>query len=202
MAKERMVLVVDDKQGPRDEIARAFEMDEEFDFKVEKAASEKEAIEILKRQERRYDVVTIDWMFPSSKDGGLEVLNFLNNLKLYLPKVKIVYTAYPSIKNCVKAMKAGADNYIEKTDPTKSLKELLESVKEELRSRKSDENEPDPNWLKEHFDELMQKHRGELIAFIDGKLVGHASTKRKLLEELKERYPNEEPFIMFAPEQI
>ncbi|MFH0773869.1 MAG: response regulator [bacterium] len=197
MVKPRKVLIVEDDQKAREEIKRAFRMDEEFEFEVSEAATVEEATEILKK-ERRFDVVVIDWRLESLEDGGLEVLDLMNKIKVYFPKIKIVYTAYATLENCVKAMKAGADDYIDKNQ-VGSLKKLLESAKEKLRARKFDDNEPDNEWLSEHFEELNDKYYGEILAFIDSKVVGHAKTKRKLMEEVKKQYPDEEPFIMYAP---
>ncbi|MCP4349853.1 MAG: response regulator [Desulfobacterales bacterium] len=198
MAKPRKVLIIEDKQKASEEMERMFTMDEEFEFIVTKVPTVEDAIMILKNEEKRFDLVVIDWQLGPVKDGGLKILE---DLKIYLPKIKIVFTAYAIIEDCVKAMKAGADDYIDKNQ-SGSLEKLLNSAKEKLRLRKYEEHEPESEWLAEHFFELREKYYGELIAFIDGKLVGHASTKRELLEKVKKNYPDEKPFIMVAPVEV
>jgi len=198
MAKPRKVLIIEDELRARQAIARAFTMDEEFKFEVTGVATVEEATDILKKAERRFDLLVIDWKLDPEGEGGLRLLEAG---KIYLPKIKIIYTAYATLEDCVKAMKAGADDYIDKNQPD-SLKKLLESAKEEIKAWEFEEHEPDPQWLNEHLEELRAKYHGELIAFIDGKVVAHAPTKRELLKKVKEKYPDEEPFIMFAPVEV
>lgn len=195
MTRSIRVLIIEDDQNAREEIGRALSVDDKFNFEVTGVSTVEEAIEILKN-ERRFDLLVIDWRLDR-EEGGLELLNVG---KEYFPKIKIVYTAYASIEDCVKAMRAGADDYIDKNQPG-ALEKLLGSAKELLRARRSDEHEPDSQWITEHLEELMDYH-GELIAFIDGGMVDHASTRRELIEKVKNRYPDEEPFIMFAPAEV
>lgn len=198
MEKSRRVLIIEDDPTARKDIERAFTMDEEFNFKVTGVATVEEATKVLKKEERRFDLVVIDWILEPEKEGGLKILE---SLKIYLPKIKIVYTAYATLEDCVKAIKAGAADYIDKNQPD-SLKKLLESAKEKLKTWKFEEHEPDRQWLNEHLEELRAKYHGELIAFIEGKVVAHARTERQLRDKVKKRYPDEEPFIMFAPVEI
>lgn len=196
-SKPRRVLIIEDDPKVREEIKRAFTMDDEFVFEVTESATVEKATKILEK-ERRFDLLVIDWRMMPVEDGGLKLLNVG---KGYFPKIKIVYTAYATLEDCVRAMKAGADDYIDKNQPG-SLEKLLESAKEKLRARKFEDHGPDSEWLSEHIEELREKYHGELIAFIDGKVVGHAPTERKLREEVKKKYPDEEPFIMFAPVEV
>lgn len=192
MTKPMRVLIIEDDLNAREEIGRALSMDDEFEFVVTGVSTVNEAIEILKK-ERRFDLLVIDWRLDP-EGGGLKLLN---EGKEYFPKIKIIFTAYDSIEDCVKAMRAGADDYITKNQPG-ALDMLLGSAKKLLRARRSDEHEPDSQWIAEHLEGLMDYH-GELIAFIDGEVVDHAPTRRKLIEKVKKIYPDEEPFIMFAP---
>ncbi len=195
----RRILIIDDEKIVRDELKRIFEVDELYNFVVETADSYKEAESILIKCEKRFDVVIIDWRFdPDESDGGKKILKELNKS---LPKIKIVYTAYPTFDNCVFAMKSGANNYIDKNRP-KSTKILLNAVKEELKKFTQDEHEPTSAWIAEHIEELQEKYTGELIAFINGKPVASSSKKKDLLEEVKKKYPNEKPFIMFKPMEV
>ena len=199
MTKPMRVLIIEDDQNAREEIGRALSVDGEFNFEVTGASTVEEATEILKR-ERRFDLVLIDWRLDR-EEGGSEILDMMQEkISPYFPKIKIVYTGYASMAGCVKAMRAGADDYIDKNQPG-ALEKLLGSAKELLRARRFDEHEPDSRWIAEHLEELMDYH-GELIAFIDGEVVDHASTRRELTEKVKKRYPDEEPFIMFAPAEV
>jgi DNA-binding NtrC family response regulator len=175
------------------------ENDIDFSFEIKTAESVEEAIDVLKDEERRFDVVIIDWRLAESKTE-LEVLDGLKALRPHFPKIKIVYTAYPSIENCVKAIKAGADDYIDKTEPG-SLDRLIDSIKRELFARKHEDNEPDREWVDEHFDELRERYYGELIAFIDGKVVDHGKNRKELEKRVMEKY-GEKPYIMFAPVEV
>jgi len=200
MNNTKKLLIIDDDKNVSYTLKRMFQRDKDYDFEVHEAGSIKEADEILKnafeKDVRRFDVVIIDWKFDKEDiHGGLKILE---DLKQYLPKVKIIYTAVPEYDNCVKAIKAGADNYIIKPN----LEKLLEAVKEELRLRKADKNEPDYSWYRDNAEMLYDKYRGELLAFIDGILVDHDKSKRELLKKVKEKYPDEEPYLMYAPVDI
>lgn len=196
--KERRVLVIEDEKKVREDIERAFTMDGEFSFKpVIGVASVEEAIKVLEK-EKRFDLLIIDWKLKDGKEG-VEILK--KRLQVFLPKIKIVFTAYASISDCVRAIRAGADDYIDKNQED-NLKKLLDAAKERLRERKYEENEPDDQWLEAHFDELYDNYYGELLAFIDGELIDHAKTERELREKVKQKYPDKEPFIMFAPMRV
>jgi len=197
VTKPKKVFIIGSNLKTSEKIERAFNMDNEFTFEVTAVATEDEATEILKR-EGRFDIVIIDWRLGPIENG---VLKMLESFKTYLPKIKIVYTAHATLEDCVKAMKAGADDYIDKNQQG-ALNKLLDSAKEKLKARKFEEHEPDNRWLAEHIEELMDKYHGDLIAFIDGKVVDHAPTRRKLIERVKKNYPDEEPFIMFAPVEV
>lgn len=198
MTKIRNVLIIEDDSKVRTDIKRAFRVDDEFEFAVTGVATVEEANRIMREEKKRFDLLVIDWRLEHVKDGGLKIL--LEGKK-YFPKIKIVYTAYATIENCVKAVKSGADDYIDKSQ-SDSLEKLRDSAKEKLRARQFEEHEPDSEWLNEHLVELKEKYYGELIAFIEGKVVDHASTEQELIEKVKKKYPDKEPFIMFAPVEV
>jgi DNA-binding NtrC family response regulator len=198
MKKSKKVLIIEDELKARKTIERALMDDADYDFTIKGAASVKEAAETIKKDDRRFDVVVIDWRLGQEKEGGLKVLE---GIKAFFPKIKIVFTAYATIENCVKAMKAGADDYIDKNQPG-SLQKLIDSIKAELAAYKFEENEPDPNWLDEHFDELKEKYSGQVLAFINGELVAVAPTQKSLLEKLKKEYGEVRPYIMYAPVEV
>jgi len=194
--KPRRVLIIEDERRGREEIKRAFTMDEEFVFEVTELATVEEALRILEK-EKRFDLVVIDWRLNDKREEGLEVLN---KAKIHMPKIKIVYTAYATLDDCVRAMRAGAYHYIDKNQPG-SLKKLLECAKEKLRTLKFEDHEPDSEWLYDHLEELRDKYYGQLIAFIDGKIVDHGKSKRELEERVMKKY-GEKPYIMFAPMEV
>lgn len=199
--RPRKVLIIDDEERVRERIRRTFEFDEdEFTFEVKDVGTIEEAEKILK-YESRYDLVIIDWRLKK-EDSGYDVLKILEKLFTYFPILKIVYTAYPTYDNCVKAMNAGSNHYIDKNEKN-SLEKLLNVSKELLRERKHiDKNVPDPKWLEDHYDELAEKYPYEFIAFIDGKMVGHAPTKKVLEIFLKDNYPDEVPYILIASREF
>src|SRR3990172_6908174 len=119
MKKTKKVLIIDDEKPIRDAIKTTFKSDKEYDFETHEAVNEEDAMAILKDSKRRFDVVIID-------------LNLTGKTE-----------------NVVRAMKAGADNVIDKAQDG-SIKKLLKAVKEELRARGSDENEPDDDYLQQH----------------------------------------------------
>ncbi len=199
----KKILFVEDTENFSKELERVFKNDNFFkEAEISIVATVDEALEKFQEQfkqenQSRFDLVVIDWHLMDKENGGLEVLS---SSKPYCPKIKIVFTAHDSYENCVKAIKIGANDYIPKGKKG-SIKKLIESAKQLLQARKYEKHEPESQWLRENMDELIE-YKGELLAFIHGRIVAHAKSKNELLEKVKQSYPEEEPFIMYAPEII
>jgi FixJ family two-component response regulator len=118
----------------------------------------------------------------------------------------IVLTAYPSIPNCVEAMRAGAWDYLEKVpeDGSDPYQNLLNTLRQACSMRMKDPDarkvDHDAKWVHDHLGELMKQYPGRLIAVLDAKVVGDAKTYEELSEELKDKFPLAKPTIISIPD--
>lgn len=141
-------------------------------------------IEKLKKEKQFYDIVIVDMKMDDSEEKGLEIL------KLPQPSLKIVLTALSSVENCIKCLKAGAYDYIDKNsiqdDPYKRLEsEIRAGLEERLR-------EPEDifmKWKEENLARLQKKYGGKYIAVIAEEVVDADKNKQALNKRLKENYP-------------
>ena len=115
-------------------------------------------------------------------------------------------TAFPTIPNCVQAMRAGAWDYIEKnpadhSDPYEQLLASLHSACEyRLKNPQRAETNPDSNWVHEHLPELMEKYPGQLVAVLYEKVVDSDPKFGRLSKRLKEKFPLARPTIVSIPD--
>ena len=199
------VLVVDDEQA-----VTIKENLEDFTFQepkfgiitpvgcaIETAVSIKEAEEKISRLKKKiqfYDIMTIDMKMPNSDEEGLKIF------KMQLSCIKIVLTAHPTIQNCVKCLKAGAFDYIEKNpvnfDPYEKLKSLM---KQGLVERLKKPFDPFMRWLNKNLSKFIKQYSGEHIAVIDETVVEHDLDYDALMKRVKKNYPFHHPFIAPIP---
>ena len=200
--KSKQILIIEDDVDIADDIKNKFENDNEFEFQIMIKLNFQEAEQYLRTLDKRLDVVIIDLELDEDKKfKGFEGFEVLENLATYLPKIKIVFTYHNQIHYCVRAIKAGADDYILKRGP-ESYTLLLNTVKGYLRKRKEDEHEPDSRYLDQIIEEYKgEKYRGHYLAFIEGKVVGYDKDKEVLISRIQKEH-DIKPFIMLAPEEI
>jgi two-component system response regulator HydG len=113
------VLVVDDELAMRESIAAWLTQD---GCLVAKAASGAEALAALERRE--FDIALVDVKMP-----GMDGVDLLERIKDEHPETLVVIiTAYGSIESSVRAMKAGASDYLLKPFDPEQLMLLLEKL--------------------------------------------------------------------------
>lgn len=152
--------------------------------------------------DKLYDIVITDMVMGENEDEGLQVLNDLRARSAVL----VVLTQYPSIPNCVKAMKAGAWDYIEKNpeDGSDPYERLCESVKKACdylqKNPERGTSNPDSLWAYKHLDELMKKFPGKLVAVLYERVVDSGDNVIELSERVKKKFPLTEPTIVSVPD--
>jgi DNA-binding NtrC family response regulator len=113
------ILIVDDEMVVRDSLARWFESE---DFEVMTASSASEALEQLARS--RFDLALVDIKMPGV--DGIELQQRLFQADPDLPV--IIMTGYASVETAVKALKAGAYDYITKPFDPDDLVHLVKNA--------------------------------------------------------------------------
>ncbi len=154
---------------------------------IETAGTCQEAIDKIKKlknEKQFYEVLIVDMKMDDSEEKGLEIL------ALPLPSLKIVLTALSSIENCIKSLKAGAFDYIDKNslqyDPYERLKKAM---REGLTSRLLEPENPFLEWEKKNLSQLIKKYGGKFIAVLAEEVVDADENQQALKERLKENYP-------------
>ena len=124
MAGERPILIVDDDQSLREELAAQLQVDGEFT--ADEAASVSEAEAKLQRHEQRFDALILDVGLP---DGdGRDLCANLRRRGLRMPIIML--TGSDEETDVVRGLEAGANDYIAK--PFR-LNELLARLRAQLR---------------------------------------------------------------------
>lgn len=124
---EGHILIVDDEEDTRYLLSKILEKE---GFNTLSVANGRQAFAILKKEE--IDIILCD--VNLAETNGLEVLE---GLKEACPLVEVIMlTAYGSIKDGVKAIKAGAYDYIIKGEDNNKLIPLLYRAQEKVRLQK------------------------------------------------------------------
>jgi len=123
------ILIIDDEAGIRESLQTLLEME---GYVVEAAANGDEGMARL--GERSFDLVLLDLALPDR--NGLEMLGELRAQDFHTAIIMI--TAYGTVENAVKAMQAGAVNFVQKPwDNEKLLADVRAAV---ARHRAEEEN--------------------------------------------------------------
>ncbi len=121
------VLIVDDEAEIRESLQTLLELE---GFEVETAETGEEGL--AQMAERPFDLVLLDLTLPGR--NGMEILSEIRTIDSRLPVIMI--TAYGTVENAVRAMQAGAANFIQK--PWDNEK-LLADVRVAVGWRKAEE---------------------------------------------------------------
>jgi DNA-binding NtrC family response regulator len=150
------VLIIDDEIGIRESLETLLEME---GYEVESAASAEEGIGCI--GERAFDLVLLDLALPD-RNG----IDLLRDLRIQDSQLSIIMiTAYGTVENAVKAMQAGAANFVQKPwDNEKLLADVRAAV---ARHRAEEENIQLKRALKQryNFENIVGKSEPMLKIF-------------------------------------
>jgi len=151
-----LVLIIDDEAAIRESLETLLELE---GYAVQSAASGEEGIACI--GERNFDLVLLDVALPD-RDG----IDLLGELHLQDPQLPIIIiTAYGTVENAVKAMQAGAVNFVQKPwDNEKLLADVRAAV---ARHRAEEENVQLKRALKQryNFENIVGKSEPMLKIF-------------------------------------
>lgn len=141
MKKKMSIMVVDDENIVRESLYHWFV---KSGHTVDTAATGFEALEKLER-------IPFDILFVDIKMPGMDGIELLGKVKSSYPDtIVIIITAYGSIESAIKAMKAGASDYLLKPFKPDYLSLVLEKV---TRQQKLTE---EYNYLKGHIERITR----------------------------------------------
>jgi DNA-binding NtrC family response regulator len=160
------VLIIDDEAAIRESLQAVLELD---GYEVESAGSGEEGLARL--GERTFDLVLLDLALPDR--NGIDLLTELHATE---PQISVVIiTAYGTVENAVRAMQAGAANFIQKPwDNEKLLADVRAAV---ARHRAEEENVQLKRALKQryNFENIVGKSEPMLKIF---DVVGQVAPSR------------------------
>jgi DNA-binding NtrC family response regulator len=160
------LLIVDDEESMLKGIE--FNLLDNPEYDVRTATGKEEAIEILKSSE--IDLVVSDLMMPGVEDG-LAVMSAAKE-QWYRPSV-LAMTAFETIENAVKAMQAGADDFISKGF---GIDELAFRIQGMLKKKNELDQLSNANKI---LQETLQQH------YSDYKIIGNSSQIADLLSRVQ-----------------
>jgi DNA-binding NtrC family response regulator len=187
-AVEKKVLVVDDEAIPRDRLGGAFAKCEEIKFKVYLAEYAREADGLISKN--AFDVVTVDLKLGSDVEAGFLWMQKQLLLSSCPEAVKIVVTMFPDRENVIRAMRAGAWDFVFKGEgvyETETVKRAVQRLKE-LAEAERVEKFLFGDWFPKNEQRLHKEFPGEHLAVDgEGNIIAHGRSRI----ELGEAFPPE-----------
>jgi len=114
------ILIIDDEAGIRDSLETLLTFE---GFTVEMAPEGQSGLEMLSSNE--YDLLLLDLSMPG--ESGIDLLPRIKRMRPELPVIMI--TAYGTVGNVVDALRAGADNFVQKPwDNEKLLADIRTAI--------------------------------------------------------------------------
>lgn len=114
------VLIIDDEAGIRDSLETLLTLE---GFQVEMAPEGSAGLDLLARNE--YDILLLDLSLPG--ESGIDLLPRIKSLRPDMPVIMI--TAYGTVGNVVDALRAGAENFVQKPwDNEKLLADIRTAI--------------------------------------------------------------------------
>lgn len=161
------ILIIDDELSIRKSIALALQDD---GYEVQEAESRPQALERI--EDQRFDLVVTDLFVPTESDG----LAILEACKHRQPEAMLlVMTAHGSIERTVAAVKAGADDFLQKGFTMAELELRLARLLEQKRLREEHRQ------LTERYEQLRSEVESR---YRFEEIVGNSKAIRDLLEFL------------------
>ncbi|MBU8892325.1 MAG: sigma-54 dependent transcriptional regulator [Bacteroidales bacterium] len=157
MNKEGRVLIIDDNQSVLDSLQLFLK----YKFKeITTLSNPNQITSLISRQE--FDIILLDMNFSAGVNSGNEGLYWLNEITKIAPEtIIILITAYGDSELAVKAIKAGAYNFIEKPWNNQKLLATMQAAFEMRKSKIKIKN-------LEHKQKALNQNTNQNFEFITG----------------------------------
>lgn len=208
------VLIVDDEKRICEALERRFiYTDSPYSFRVDTVQSFSECIK--KIRQNRYDIIVLDVRLEDDRTGLEASLSISEQLGKETP-IKIIFTGYPTYRDCVSALRNGAWDYIVKrdVDNKSALRIVVESATIRLQQidlRRMLKKEIGLEWLPLNMRELQTLYGGQYLALwgksevnaFHVEVIASGQDAFELQDNLKNWRKNhdlwEQPFIVAIP---
>lgn len=159
------ILIIDDEPGIRDSLEALLTLE---GFTVEMAPEGNTGLDLI--ASNQYDLLLLDLALPG--ESGIDLLPRIKRLRPELPVIMI--TAYGTVGNVVDALRAGAENFVQKPwDNEKLLADIRSAV---ARQRSAEE--------------VVQLKRTLKQRYSFESIIGKSDSMRKLLETVAQVAPS------------
>jgi DNA-binding NtrC family response regulator len=160
------ILIIDDESAIRDSLEVLLTLE---GYRVKMAADGDEGLRELELD--NFDLILLDLAMPGR--SGLELLPLIKERQPDIPVIMI--TAYGTVENVVEAIRAGADNFVQKPwDNEKLLADIRSAV---VRHRVEEENQQLKRTLKQRYNFTNIVGKSEIIMRVLD-LVGQVAPSR------------------------
>lgn len=174
------ILIIDDEKNIREGLAADFEMD---GYETRLAANGKEGLEIVKSEQ--IDLVITDLRMP----GGVSGEEVLRQITTKMPGIPvIVLTGHGSIDAAVKAMQAGAYDFLTKPLNLEQLETIVRKALQnrgEKTSQNQNSNQDDKNEKKSSSNSLSKSQKQESSYDSARDFIGKSPSIEKVREMIK-----------------
>lgn len=211
----KTVLIVDDEPRMCEIVKDAFlDCNERADFpyRFEVEASDSAADCVQKAREKTFDIIVLD-VRMEDETAGVKVALALALAEEFGPEmpVRIVFTGFPSYRQCVSVLRSGAWDYIVKEDVgEKPMSQIVVDSAvtrlQQLDLRREQEQRIAADWFPRHFRNLQKLHGGKVIALWHEpkvSVIANGSDAFELeanLREWRRKHPDwHQPFIVAIP---
>ena len=216
------VLIVDDEPRMCESLRDQFtDCNEEancpYEFEVDVALSAAECVKKVRSKNAGagklpYDVIVLDIRMEEEK-SGLEASSALHQQLGWEAPVRIIFTGFPSYRQCVEAIHHGAWDYIVKEDVgvTLAAQIVVDSALARLQQidlRQEQERRIAEDWLPRRLRELQEEYGGQFVALWDEEEVAVIASGRdtfeletRLKDWRKQHKYWEQPMVVLIPPQ-
>lgn len=164
-AETASILIIDDEPGIRDSLETLLLLE---GFAVEMAPEGQSGLDLL--TSRQYDLLLLDLALPG--ESGIDLLPRIKRLRPELPVIMI--TAYGTVGNVVDALRAGAENFVQK--PWDNEK-LLADIRSAIARHRSEE-------------QVVQLKRALKQRYSFDNIIGKSDVVTRLLETVAQVAPS------------
>jgi CheY-like chemotaxis protein len=194
--RKPLVLIVEDDPNWQESFPDLFKP---LNVRIKIAATLRQGLEIAEQyppdSDDPLDLIILDMFIPRNKGQIIDQSGGVHFLKEYGYILRLVpvicFTAYESYDNCVEVIKAGAYNYIPKTDlgtGANNAKRLLECCQKLLVTEEEvlvkERDLPDEEWFERHHQEVRRKYSGKCVAFVPKMVTLEKKDKEVSCEEM------------------
>jgi len=173
IAANARILIIDDEAGIRDSLETLLTLE---GFSVQMAPEGATGLDMLTSQE--YDLLLLDLSMPG--ESGIDLLPRIKRLRPELPVIMI--TAYGTVGNVVDALRAGADNFVQK--PWDNEK-LLADIRTAIAKQRSQQ-------------EVVQLKRTLKQRYSFDNIVGKSDIMGKLLDTVAQVAPSRSTVLIMG----